>query len=218
MTPTPAPTTAHTAAPVLALASRSPRRRELLDGAGLAHEVIASGIDDGELSCGVVDPAHWVTALAYMKAAGGAGQWAASNPESPAVVLGADTVCVIDGPGGPRVIGQPNHAGAAREVLQELAGGTHRVVTGVAMIEVGTSVRDLFVCHATVRFPAITDDDLEAYIATGRWSGKAGGYNLSERLAAGWPIEYEGDPDTIVGLPVTKLIDHLAPFGITPTP
>jgi predicted house-cleaning NTP pyrophosphatase (Maf/HAM1 superfamily) len=63
-----------------------------------------------------------------------------------------------------------------------------------------------------VRVGHIPDLEIEWYLASGQWRGKAGAYNLSERLTAGWPIEYDGDPGTIMGLPMRKLTGRLAAF------
>lgn len=203
--------------PLLALASKSPRRRELLAEAGLEHEVIQSGVDDGRLSAGAVDPAHWVTALAYMKAAAGLGQWNAHQQGRDAVVLGADTVCVIDADTGPEVIGQPEDADHARAIITRFENAPHRVLTGVALLHSRSGAHELFATQATVRVGRIPPEDLSDYLRSGNWHGKAGAYNLFERLDAGWPIEFDGDAHTIVGLPIADLLPRLARFGITPT-
>jgi len=202
--------------PTLALASTSPRRRQLLAEAGLEHEVIAPGVDDGALAAAAVDPHHWVTALAYMKAAAGLGQWRAHQPERRAVVLAADTVCVIDESPSPEVIGQPEDADHARAIITRFQNAPHRVLTGVALIDAATDAPDLFATEAHVRVGAIPPDDLNAYLRSGGWHGKAGAYNLFDRLDAGWPIEFDGDPNTIVGLPVADLLPRLAAHGIMP--
>ncbi|MEM7755669.1 MAG: Maf family protein, partial [Planctomycetota bacterium] len=214
------PSTIAMPTPTLALASKSPRRRQLLTEAGLAHEIIPSGIDDGQLSASAVHPAHWVTALAYMKAAAGAGQWAAAIPDRPAVVLGADTVCVKDTPVGQHtqheIIGQPDDADHARAIITRLNNGAHSVITGVALIDTHAGQSDLFSAAAHVRVGDIGREAIDRYIDSGNWQGKAGAYNLFERLDAGWPIEFEGDPHTIVGLPIADLLPRLARLGITP--
>lgn len=190
----------------LVLASRSPRRRELLDRAGLAHEVIDTGIDDAELRpAASVAPEWWVASLGYLKARAGAEAWAEKGPDAPAVVLGADTVCVA----GDEVLGQPRDAADAARMLARFTGAPHRVLTGVALVWPGTGRRHLLVDAATVRLGTLSEHEITSYLESGAWSGKAGGYNLSERLDAGWPISYDGDPSTVMGLPLRRLSDPL---------
>lgn len=195
--------------PRVVLASQSPRRRRLLEEYGIAHGAVASGVDDGVLVRGGVTPSEWVAALAYFKAASarerlslpgvGAGE---------VVILGADTVVRK----GDRIIGQPADAADAERIVRTLENGTHDVLTGVAFVDAATGRRDMWVDRATVRVGEIGDERIGAYLATGGWRGKAGAYNLSERLAEGWPIEYDGDPGTIMGLPMRRLTARLIDF------
>lgn len=188
----------------LVLASTSPRRTQLLRDRGLDHEVRNPGIDDGRLRPGrAATPASWVASLAYLKARAGADQ----EPDG-TLVLGADTICVHDG----RIIGQPRDADEARRTLLAFEGRHHEVYTGVALIE--SSRRDIFVDRARVRVGELGSERIESYVASGMWRGKAGAYNLGERLAAGWPITFEGDPTTVVGLPMTMLTQRLTPPGV----
>ncbi len=181
--------------PPLLLASRSPRRRELLIEARIAHEVRAADLDDGDLVAPAgCDPLHWVTALAHLKAR----RVADEAPER--VVLGADTVVVKNGV----IIGQPRDEWHAGEIVRTLRDGEHMVATGVAVLAAGMR-RTLFVDVARVIVGAIDDESIDAYVASGDWRGKAGAYNLAERRAAGWPLRCAGDPATVMGLPVKRL-------------
>lgn len=184
------------AEPVL-LASRSPRRSSLLAEAGIEHRAEHPGFDDADLRPGNVSPPQWVSALAYLKA------WAKHEEtgKARALIIGADTACVLDG----ELIGTPASEGEARTMLRRFVGRSHDVVTGVAIIEADNGRRHLFSDTARVEFGALSPDEIERYAATGLWAGKAGAYNLSERLEAGWPIIYEGDPSTIMGLPMRSL-------------
>lgn len=191
--------------PRVHLASRSPRRRELLTGIGIEYDAAHPGLDDAQLIPGHASPEQWVAALAYLKA-----KSALSGGEVRApVVLGADTVVVKNG----EIIAAPVDENDARRILRKLRDGEHEVMTGVALINSATGDRDLFVDKARVRVGHISDDTIERYLQTGNWQGKAGGYNLNERIADGWPIDYQGDPGTIMGLPVQALIPRLA--GLT---
>lgn len=183
----------------LILASRSPRRRLLLEEAGIAHEARPADLDDGDLRPPACDPLNWVAALAYLKAR------RVSDGAPDRRVLGADTVVIKHG----TIIGQPRDADHAREIVVTLRDGEHRVATGVALLEPGRE-RVLFVDVARVRVGAIPDSAIDAYIASGDWRGKAGAYNLSERQDAGWPLECNGDPATVMGLPIRRLRPLLA--------
>lgn len=203
------------------LASTSPRRRQLLAELGLEHEAAAPGVDDGELVRGRVAPDQWAAAMAYLKAASGADR-AVGTPGAALddrVVLGADTLCIQDG----EAIGQPADRADAERIIRNFESCAHEVVTGVSLVWAGPaqprpdparpvhrSHRRIFIDRARVRVGPIGAQPIRDYIASGQWRGKAGAYNLSERLEAGWPIQYEGDPGTITGLPLRALARVLA--------
>jgi len=184
--------------PRIVLASRSPRRRSLLTQAGIAHEAAAPEFDDAGMRPGAVTPEQWVASLAYLKA------WAVArrvDSEMATLVIGADTACVVD----EELIGTPLDRAEAEAMLRRFAGRTHDVVTGVALIETDTGRRHLFAERASVAMGAIHESDLARYLDSGEWAGKAGAYNLSERVEAGWPITFTGDPTAIMGLPMESL-------------
>ena len=187
------------------LASRSPRRRKLLAEAGVAVRLRPAEVDDGDLSPGDVSTAHWVAALAYLK-----GRWVADAllhaGEQRGTILAADTVCVHD----ERILGQPASAGEARRMLVALRDETHETITGVCLISLADSRRWLLVDRATVRYGHVSDREIDRYVRSGEWRGKAGAYNLQDRLSAGWPLECEGDPATVMGLPMRRLGPWLA--------
>ncbi len=199
----------------LVLASRSARRRLLLAEAGIEHEAIDPSVDDGELSPGRVGPEAWVVALAWLKAR--AGLEALGERAGGALVLGADTVCVIEDDAGTRIIGQPRDEADAEAMIDGMQRREHGVLTGVAICgfaEGGAFVRTVFVDRASVRVGEIGRERIGRYVDSGGWRGKAGGYNLTERLAEGWPIEFEGDPGAIVGLPMRRLVPLLERLGV----
>jgi septum formation protein len=188
----------------------------LLTEAGYAHEACHPGFEDGPLVPGKVTPAQWVASLAKLKA------WAgARTPEaqqllatSDLVVVGADTACVMDGV----LIGTPQTAEQARAMVRAFANREHEVVTGVALLHVaqqGTqSARVLFADRALVRMGALSERELDAYVSSGAWQGKAGGYNIAERMQAGWDLSFEGDQTSIMGLPMARLARALATLGV----
>lgn len=186
----------------LVLASRSPRRLALLREHGYSPKVVVADLDDGDLRRGRVSAGQWVTALAYLKAR--AVYDAMPAPErSGVLVLAGDTV--VDRGG--EVIGQPADVGEARAIIERLAGGEHRVLTGVCLL--GDGIDERVVETAVVRVGEIGAEAIEGYVASGAWRGKAGGYNLRDRLEEGWPIEFEGDPASIMGLPMRRLAPML---------
>lgn len=198
--------------PRVHLASRSPRRQQLLAEHGIEFFVSPPAVDDGVLIRGGVSPAEWAGALAYLKAAAAMrrlGEWPFAPGEL--MVLGADTVVWKESAS--EVIGQPRDSADAERILRLLENGDHEVITGVALIDAGTGRRDLFVDRASVQVGAIGDERIQEYVMSGSWAGKAGAYNLRERLDAGWPIEYHGDPGTIMGLPMEKLVPRLRDFA-----
>lgn len=198
----------------LLLASRSPRRRALLSEAGFDHVAEHPGFEDGILTPGQVSPRQWVAALASLKAFAGANLPSARDAGG-RVVLGADTACLLDG----QLVGTPTTADEAETMIRSFMNTQHDVLTGVAIVDlrgwtgdpafVPPRRRRVLVDVAKVRMGTLDDRELRSYIDSGNWQGKAGGYNLSERLAAGWPLEFEGDRTTIMGLPMNRLTNLL---------
>lgn len=181
--------------PRVILGSASPRRRRLLEDDGWEVVQRPPRIDDGEVDLPSSDPRSTVLALAWFKAA----QMPAPNHECIAAIA-ADTVCVLED----RILGKPGDLAQARAMLQGLLGGRHRTLTGVCVTGRGRD-RRLLVDGATVEMGPVSESELEAYLQTGEWRDKAGGYNLADRIAAGWPIRCIGDPTTVMGLPMARL-------------
>ncbi len=120
--------------------------------------------------------------------------------------LGVDTLVALDG----RIYGKPADEHEARATLATLSGRTHQVVSGLAFAQ------DLVHATTDVTFRTLTDDDLEWYVATGEWRGRAGGYAIQGRGAA-LVTRIEGDYLNVVGLPVAALLDA-APWLLAPSP
>ena len=194
------------------LASRSPRRLRLLGEAGLHPQIVPSDLDDADLRPGRVSPEEWVMALAFFKARRA---WELARldhrrgPSGAAIILGADTLCVH----GDEILGQPRHESDARRMIHAMRDNVHRTITGVCLLHVPTGRRMLAVDAATVTVGSVPDEIVDAYVAGHEWRGKAGAYNLVERQAAGWPIVCEGDPSTVMGLPMRKLPSWLERFS-----
>jgi septum formation protein len=185
----------------MVLASKSPRRLELLESAGWQVEVRLAAIDDGDLAAGHVNAANWTTALAWLKARAVRDLLLElQDPVASWPIVAGDTVCEHEG----HLIGQPRDAADADAMVRRMECATHRVWTGLCVL-IPNEPRRIGVDHAVVRVGQLSSSDIDAYIASGIWQGKAGGYNLSERLKAGWPITYEGHDSTIMGMPLPLL-------------
>jgi septum formation protein len=183
----------------LVLASASPRRRELLRTAGYDFEVDPVTTDERPLENET--PAVHVERLARTKATLGASR----HPG--AIVLGADTVVVIDG----EILGKPTGPRHAREMLSRLSGRTHEVMTGVAVAAGEQVVARVERTSVWVR--ALSPAELQWYVDSGEPLDKAGGYAI-QGLASRFVPRIEGSYSNVVGLPIPVVADILAGFGI----
>lgn len=179
---------------MIILGSGSPRRLQMLRQAGWEVESRPPAIDDGEIDVQAGTPAQTVLALAWFKAA----QLGALGEAF--VGIAADTVCVSAG----TILGKPVDAEDAFRMLERLQQGVHVTMTGLCLLRPGCS-RFFIVDEARVEFGRVARADLAAYVESGEWEGKAGGYNLADRQSAGWPVRCQGDPDTVMGLPMRRL-------------
>ncbi len=180
------------------LASSSPRRRELLAALGLAFEVVHSRVDE---STEETDPRAAAESLARRKAEA----VAADHPG--ALVIGSDTIVALDG----HMLGKPEDAGAARAMLRSLRGRPHEVITGVAVAGEGRIESG----HVTtlVQMRDYSDDEIDAFVATGSPFDKAGGYAIQDGAFA--PVErFEGCRCAVIGLPLGLLRALLGRFEV----
>ena len=179
------------------LASASPRRKELLATAGLDFTVKVTDVEE-KIEEGLT-PDAVVMSLALQKAQA----VALENPDS--VVIGADTVVVLDG----KILGKPESEENAVEMLASLSGRSHIVYTGVALIK-GDKVKNF--CEATqVEFYDLTKEEIEAYVATKDCMDKAGAYGIQSRGCV-LISKIDGDYFNVVGLPVSKVYRELRDF------
>lgn len=175
----------------LILASGSPRRRKLLEDAGIAFRVAVS--DAEEISASDASPAEVARRNARRKA-----EAVAASQEPAAIVIGADTIVVLEG----RIFGKPVDEENAARMLRELSGRTHQVITGVCIVRDGAS--ETFAETTDVTFRQLDDDEIAAYVATGEPLDKAGAYGI-QGLGGKLVERIEGDYDNVVGLPMTRL-------------
>jgi septum formation protein len=183
--------------PRVILASQSPRRRELLALVGIVHEVRPADIDEsyrpGET------PAGHAERLARDKAA------AIRDPE--AVVIGSDTIVVVDGD----VLGKPQDDADAARMLRRLSGREHRVITAVAASWRGRT--ESAIEEVGVAFHALTDQDIADYIATREPMDKAGAYGI-QGYGATIVARVNGDYFAVMGLPLQRLVLLLDRIGV----
>ncbi len=175
----------------LVLASRSPQRRAILEQLGVPFEVRPADVPEDAIG----QPAALALEHALRKA-----RAAADDPAE--TVLGVDTVVALDGD----VFGKPPDEEAARGVLTHLAGRTHEVHSGLAILHEGEERTASAVTSVTFR--PLDAAQVAAYAATGEWRARAGGYAIQGRGAA-LVRRIEGDYLNVVGLPVAVLVDLL---------
>lgn len=187
----------------LILASKSPRRRELLAQMGLTDFEIHPAVGE-ELAEPGLTPPELVQALALHKAQEVAEQFAQPSD----LVIGADTIVVLDD----QVLGKPHNEAHALEMLTALTGREHHVYTGVAVLQDGRELAQ--VEDTAVWFRDASEAELNRYIATGEPMDKAGAYGIQGR--GGLLVSrIEGDYTNVVGLPIVRLAGMLAQFGVT---
>ena len=174
----------------LVLASVSPQRKRLLAEAGVAFEVIAPRLAEPAEGLGGVSPTQQAEAAAYFKAR------SVAEEHPAAVVLGADTVVAADG----HVLGKPAEHAEALQMLRTLSGTRHAVTTGVALLGPG-SRRRISSATTYVTMRDISEAEAEAYVASGEWADKAGGYAIQE-TADRFVKVVDGSFTNVVGLPM----------------
>jgi len=181
------------------LASASPRRKQLLEQVGLMFEILPSDIDEEIFIHN--DPIQNIQAIALNKA-----QNVAMRIQS-GLVIGADTQVIIDG----RTLGKPIDKTDAMNMLSALNGKMHKVITGVAIIDVETGMCETWAETTIVKFRRLTLDEIISYIESGEYEGKAGSYGIQGRAAA-FVERIEGCYFNVVGLPVSRLMERLRRF------
>ncbi|MCW5982855.1 MAG: septum formation inhibitor Maf [Bryobacteraceae bacterium] len=186
----------------LVLASASPRRKEILESAGIPF--VRRAVDISEEPFPRETAGEHVRRLAETKAA-------AAACEDGEVVLGADTVVVVDG----EILGKPADARDAARMLRALAGREHEVVTGICLKTGSRSVTDEE--RTRVRFVPLSDDEIAAYVASGEPMDKAGAYGI-QGAASKFIDRVEGCYFNVVGLPVARVYRWLKELGFRAGP
>jgi septum formation protein len=191
------------------LASQSPRRRELLTQIGVAHELLLPTPDEDAEALEVVlrgeSPEVYVQRVTALKLIAARARLVRSGGLN-RPILCADTTVAL----GATILGKPEHADDAKRMLHVLSGQTHRVFTAIAVGLGDQTVQAC--CESQVTFSAMTEDDIEAYVATGEPMGKAGAYGVQGRAAA-FIERISGSYSGIMGLPLFETAQALRAVG-----
>jgi septum formation protein len=180
----------------LVLASGSPRRRELVKMIGLEFELAVPEVREDSVS--PARPSNFVVEVALAKALSLAHRF----PD--AVILGADTVVVLDR----KILGKPRDLSDARAMLRTLSGKTHTVYTGLALVDVPTGLRETGYEKSLVTMKNMTKAEIDDYLATGEPMDKAGSYGI-QGFGAVFVKHINGCFFNVMGLPVARLYDML---------
>ena len=199
--------------PPFILASASPRRQQLLRDAGYDFGIDPAEIDENKYPPGLL-PSQIASWLAEAKCR------AVSTKHSDAVVLAADTVVSF----GDQPIGKPVDEADAHRMLELLSGTTHLVITGVSVMHHAVKFAKTTRVMSAVRMRFLSDAEINRYIASGDWQGKAGGYGIQDAdnfpadpaTADPFIIRQAGSKTNIVGLPMSAARQLLAEAGVKP--
>lgn len=184
----------------LVLASASPRRRDILRTLGLDFQVDAAEVDETAEDGAAI---HAVVAALSLKKAREVGA-----RHRDALVIAADTLVELDG----RILSKPLDAQDARRMLAVMSGRTHRVATGLVLLDAASGSERMTVVETLVSFRDMPEDEIEAYVATGEPMDKAGSYGI-QGLGATFVSRIDGDYYNVAGLPVAALNDLLRETG-----
>lgn len=182
----------------LTLASGSPRRKQLLAEHGYHFDVL---VPSEAAECGVCSgesPPELVARLAYQKALD------VSTRTGPALIVACDTMAECHG----QLLGKPRDEQHARAMLTMLSGREHRVYSGLCVWDVPGGEPLVEVDRTTLRMDVLSPDQLDEYLASGQWEGKAGAFGYQDGYD--WLHIVEGSPSNVVGLPMELLAKMLA--------
>jgi len=187
----------------LILASASPRRKLLLEQAGYRFDIVVPDVDEASHLYDNIAPAAYTKLVALEKARTAAHQ----NPS--AIVIGSDTIVYADG----QIIGKAEDDQHAREIISLLFSNPHEVITGVAILKLDEKIQ-IVESVTTVVYPKrLTPEQIEAYIDSGDWKGKAGAYGIQE-TGEKFVERIDGSLTNVMGFPMELVNDLLERFVI----
>ncbi|MDZ7699330.1 MAG: nucleoside triphosphate pyrophosphatase [Deltaproteobacteria bacterium] len=183
----------------LILASESPRRSELMAQAGIPFRIVVSGVEEVAVS---QDPAGLACVLARRKTL------EVSAKTDPSWILGADTLVVVED----RILGKPEDKADARDMLLQLSGSVHQVITGFCLSNPAGEIVHSEAVTTDVYFKKLSVHEITAYVATGEPEGKAGAYAI-QGIGAFMVASISGSYTNVVGLPLCAVIKALVRTG-----
>lgn len=196
--------------PFVLLASSSPRRRQLVRQMGADHAVLAPEVIEEHFAGESPEALVERLSLAKVEAAMRSDQLAeALDGRSDAVVLGSDTVVVLD----EHVLGKPTDEAEARAMLHRLSGRAHVVFTGYALIDLARNERVVGHERTDVTFRTLDAEEIERYVASGSPLDKAGAYGIQDDFGAVFIERINGDYYTVMGLPLSRVYTELRRMG-----
>ena len=190
--------------PLLILASNSPRRKDLMRQIGVEVSIDPADVDERVLPG--ESPEVYAVRVALDKAR------VAAARAGTGIVIAADTIVAL----GEEILGKPLDARDAERMLKQLSGKTHRVITGLAIVDAATGISRTRVSVTRVWFRDLAPDEISSYVATGEPLDKAGAYGIQERGAL-LVDKIEGCYFNVVGLPLSLLGELLQTFGVDVT-
>lgn len=200
----------------LILASSSPQRKSLLAEAGYEFEILPPDETAEGGICSQCGPAELVLDLSARKAADVVSQLrAVGRPQKPTLILACDTVAECEG----MILGKPRDEDHARSILEHLRGKRHRVYSGLCLWVLDatqqrkTSPRTR-IAITELEMDNLTDEDIDEYLESGLWRGKAGAFGYQDR--PGWLSIVQGSESNVIGLPMELLAEMIEQISIEP--
>lgn len=190
----------------LVLASASPARLSTLRSAGIEPRVLVSGVDESQVTG--PDPAALAARLAELKAAAVVARLSAPRGSGDQLVLGCDSVLELDG----RILGKPDDAGDARERWRSMRGRSGVLHTGHCLCDVASGRRLVRSVDTVVHFADISDEEVDAYVATGEPLHVAGAFTV-DGLGGAFVRGIEGDPHNVIGVSLPALREMVIELG-----
>ena len=186
----------------IVLASRSADRNLLFENTKIPFEVLITFVDEDKYKAQISDPIELVKKLAETKAINA--KESLNREERDALIIAADTIVELNG----EIIGKAKNGTQAFQILKKLAGKAHNLITGFVIIE--TNNPKIIVDHdiTLVKFSRLSDEEINGYIKSGEWQGRAGAYSIREK--ASLFIEYiHGSSSNVIGLPMHRVFEIL---------
>lgn len=188
----------------LILASVSPRRASLLREHGYVFDVVEPPLDEPDHLADRASPVQRAEALSYFKA-----RSVASLVESGTILAGDTIVSLRD-----QIFGKPIDREDAKRILSSLSGTTHQVITAVTLLDAATGKRLIRHDATAVTMKRLSEVEIETYLDTGAWVGKAGAYGIQDRADA-FITSTQGSFSNVVGLPMALVAEMLTEWGLS---